>query len=299
MERINGILCYVLEGVYEKDKYTIWLDPQHGYNIAKAVVQRPRTNVPGLQSFRAEFKNVRFKKIDGKWLPVEANLEDRFDYNNGHYCTDSYHVKVTEMVFDPDHDSLRSFVPDDIKDGTKVPFYIGSPNRPYYPQYIWSRKAKFAADKKGRLMKYEPDQSILPVIKTLPKFDVFDLKFESDETKNKMILLCFIDIKQSSQEYAYDLAARASKLAEEDVLVILVDASGSGKKQVDDWVKRNSITVPVGGLFKELLKEIRQAWGIESLPRLVLTDRNHVIVAEGLALEELEAKIKEADDAEQ
>ena len=34
-------------------------------------------------------------------------------------------------------------------------------------------------------------------------------------------------------------------------------------------------------------------WGIETVPRLVLTDRNHVIVAEGFALEELEAKIKE------
>lgn len=77
-------------------------------------------------------------------------------------------------------------------------------------------------------------------------------------------------------------------------LFILVDDTGSEKKQVDAWVKRHSITVPVCRLFKELLKEIRQAWGIETLPRLVLTDRNHVIVAEGFAPEELEAKIKEA-----
>ena len=69
-------------------------------------------------------------------------------------------------------------------------------------------------------------------------------------------------------------------------LVILVGATGSEKKQVDAWAKQHSITVPVGSLFKELLNDIR--------PRLILTDRNHVIIAEGFALEELEAKIKEA-----
>ena len=293
-EKVGRSPCYVIDGVYEKDKYTIWIDPQHGYHIAKAVVERPRSNVQGLQGFRGEIKNVRFKKIDGRWVPVSANLENRFDYDNGHYCTSSYNTKVTEIVFNPDHDALGSFVPDDIKDGTKVPFYIGSPNRPYYPQYIWSREAKFAADKKGRLVRYEPDKGILPVIKILPKFDMFDLKLEPDETKDKMILLCFVDIKQASQQYAFNLAERASNLVEKDVLVILVDATGSEKKQVDAWAKGHSITVPVGKLFKMLLEEIRQAWGIETLPRLVLTDRNHVIVTEGFALEELEAKIKEA-----
>ena len=77
-------------------------------------------------------------------------------------------------------------------------------------------------------------------------------------------------------------------------LVILVEASGSERTQLDTWVKRHSITVPVVSLFNEILKRIHKAWGIEILPRLVLTDRNHVIVAEGFTLEELEAKIKEA-----
>jgi hypothetical protein len=109
-----------------------------------------------------------------------------------------------------------------------------------------------------------------------------------------MSLLCFVDIKQASQEYAFNLAERASKLSEQGVLVIFVDAAGSEKKQIDNWNKQHSIKVPVGRLYKELLKEIRQAWGIENLPRLVLTDKNHVIVSEGFAFDELESKIKEA-----
>ena len=254
-EKVGRSPCYVIDGIYEKDKYTIWLDPEHGYNIAKAVVERPRSNVQGLQSFRGEIKNVRFKKIDNKWVPVEANLENRFDYHNGHYSKGSYHFKVTEMLFDPDHNALRSFVPDDIKNGAKMLFYIGSPHRPYYPQYIWSREAKFVADRKGRLVRYEPDKGILPVIKTLPTFKMFKLKFEPDETKDKMILLCFVDIKQASQEYAFSLTERASNLVEKDVLVILVDAAGSEKKQIDAWAKRHSIKVPVGRFLRSFSKK--------------------------------------------
>jgi hypothetical protein len=298
-EKAGGSPCYVIEGVYKKDKYTIWLDPEHGYNVVKAVVERPRSNVQGLQGFRAEINDVGFRKIDGKWVPVSANLEDRFDYNNGHYCTGSYQIKVTEILFNPDHDALGSFATDDIKDGTKIPFYTGSPHRIYDPQYIWSRKAKFVANKKGHLLMYEHGKDILPVVKTLPKFKMFDLKLEPDETKDKMILLCFVDIKEASLGYAYDLAERASKLSEQGVSVILVDAAGSEKKQIDNWAKQHSIKVGVGRFYKKLLKEIRQAWGIESLPRLVLTDRNHVIVAEGFGFDELEAKIKEADNAKQ
>ncbi|MDH4240235.1 MAG: hypothetical protein OEW48_11795 [Phycisphaerae bacterium] len=292
-EMVGRSPCYVIEGAYEKDKYKIWMDPEHGFHIAKAVVERAQSNVQDSFSFRVELKNVHFQKIDGKWVPVSANLESRFDYQKGQYSNSSYHIKVTEMVFDPDHDALGSFVPGDIKDRTWVPFFVDSQS-PYYPQYFWSKEPKVVADRKRRLLRYKPDGSMFPVIKTLPKFDVFDLKFEPDETKDKIILLCFFDIKQASQEYAFNLAERASKLAEKDVLVIFVDAAGSEKKQVDTWAKQHSIKVGVGRLHKEILKRIRKAWGIETLPRLVLTDRNHVIVAEGFALEELEGKIKEA-----
>jgi len=292
-EKVGRSQCYVINGVHEKDKYTIWIDPQHGYHIAKAVVERPRSNVQGLQGFRVEIKNVRFKRIDSKWVPVSANLENRFDYNNGHYSNGSYYFKVTEMVFNPDHDALGSFIPDDIRDGTWIPFFVDSQS-PYYPQYFWSKEPKVVADRKRRLIRYKPDGSMFPVIKTLPKFDVFDLKFEPDETNDKMILLCFVDIKQASQEYAFSLAKRASNFAEKDVLVILVDATGGEKKQIDAWARQHSIKVPVGRLHKEILKRIHKAWAIETLPRLVLTDRNHVIFAEGFAFEELEAKIKEA-----
>lgn len=299
MEQVGGSPCYVIDAVQEKDKYTVWIDPQHGYHIAKAVVERPRSNVQGLQGFKVELKNVRFKEINNKWVPVAANLEDRFDYQKGHYGTDKYNVKVTEMVFDPDHDALRSFVPDDIKDGTKVPFYIGSPHRPFYPQYIWSREAKSVADRKGRLVRYEPDKGILPVIKTLPRFKTFDLKLKPDETKDKMILLCFCDInKQASKQCVLELVERANDLIRKDVFVILVNASSTEKERIKSWAEQHNIRFPIGRFYEKLIKEIRQAWGIGTQPRLVLTDRNHIVTSEGFGLGELDKKIKEADNTE-
>jgi hypothetical protein len=44
--------------------------------------------------------------------------------------------------------------------------------------------------------------------------------------------------------------------------------------------------------------EFRLAWGIKELPWLILADRNQVVAAEGFKLEELDQKIKDAEEAE-
>ena len=45
-------------------------------------------------------------------------------------------------------------------------------------------------------------------------------------------------------------------------------------------------------------ERIRFNWGVKSLPWLILTNRNHVAAAEGFSLDELDEKIKEAQNAE-
>jgi len=106
-------------------------------------------------------------------------------------------------------------------------------------------------------------------------FKFFDLKLDPDETKDKMILLCFCDINQQvSQRFVLKLAERARDLAEKDVFVVLVNASATEKDRIKTWAKKHTITFPFGRFNKELIKEIRQAWGIKTLPRLVLAERS-------------------------
>jgi hypothetical protein len=39
------------------------------------------------------------------------------------------------------------------------------------------------------------------------------------------------------------------------------------------------------------LEAIRRSWGIKALPWLILTDRNHVVTAEGFGIDELNERI--------
>lgn len=40
MEEVNGFSCYIINAITPNGKYTLWIDPQHGYNIAKANVHK-------------------------------------------------------------------------------------------------------------------------------------------------------------------------------------------------------------------------------------------------------------------
>lgn len=126
MERVGDSMCYVLEGRTTYGYYKVWFDPSRDYNIAKAI----HLQGPGDKTISAGYvlqekerrqtvvENVRYKKAGGKWFPVEADCERRFKYANGSTARSAYHFKVTEIVLNPDHEALKSFVPDDIPDGT-------------------------------------------------------------------------------------------------------------------------------------------------------------------------------------
>jgi hypothetical protein len=47
-------------------------------------------------------------------------------------------------------------------------------------------------------------------------------------------------------------------------------------------------------LRSPLPDELRYAWGIQSLPWLILTDKKHTVVAEGFSLDDLDKQIDAA-----
>jgi hypothetical protein len=124
-EEVGQSDCYVIEAVLKHGGYKIWLDAKHGYNIAKAEVQK--TDGGEKLSFRLE--NVRFEKIDGVWAPMEADM-CQSKARKGE--TVKWRHRRTEMILNPDHNTLGSFFPE-IPDGTKVIY----PNRFDTTEYIW------------------------------------------------------------------------------------------------------------------------------------------------------------------
>jgi hypothetical protein len=116
-ESIGGSSCYVIDAVTKDDKFTVWMDPEHGYNPAQLLWVHESPG--GKLSWREFRKNVRFERIDGVWIPMEGDIETAH-WATGYSARGGAHVKRTQFLRNPDHEALRSFLPDDVANGSRV-----------------------------------------------------------------------------------------------------------------------------------------------------------------------------------
>jgi hypothetical protein len=126
-ERIGDSECYVVDAKTTRGKYTVWFDPNHGYNIAKAEVSKSgkdilitqpvdetpfgKGNPVRFASERESVKDVRFKKIGDLWVPWEGTIKSDFRLSDGSKNSCTHRIECTELIVNPDHEALGSFVP--------------------------------------------------------------------------------------------------------------------------------------------------------------------------------------------
>ncbi|MHC4475306.1 MAG: hypothetical protein ACYTEL_06665 [Planctomycetota bacterium] len=343
MELVGRSECYVIDAVSKRGKYTLWIDPEHGHNIAKAEVFRgPRECVATIgerakgmtRSMYCSIRNVRFKRIEDVWVPVEADTQRRSENTAGSVVLQKVHLKRTEVILDPDHEALRSFYPDDIQPDEVEIFGIGwtgdPPERAGVPDlefedawdFRWQPKAKYVVDERLKLVRNDPKKQMPTLVKIVKLMHfVGDFKPEPPVTKakGKHIFLCFWDINQEqSQQLLLALRDRQEALAQKGVLLIAVEASGAQTDKVRSWARENELTFPVGAFYSRferhwkarkkdlddrkketvlsnLMADLKTLWTVEKVPWLMLTDREFVVTAEGFSLEELGDKIKESE----
>ncbi|MFB3897731.1 MAG: hypothetical protein ACE14V_15680 [bacterium] len=150
-ELINGALCYVIEGITRKGKYTVWLDPEHGYHIAQAMMQRGTGDIyyydqPALTAktrVESSIRDIRFEKINGIWVPMELTAKYSQIFFTGSLKYTIHH-KNTELILNPD--LTNAFVPDPIPDGTNLAVTESTRKVPK-GSYIW--KNGKPCDKQG------------------------------------------------------------------------------------------------------------------------------------------------------
>lgn len=117
-----------------------------------------------------------------------------------------------------------------------------------------------------------------------------DLKIEipADDSDSKMILVCFWDMEQRPSRYCImQLAKQAEQLKQKGVTVVAIQASKVDEKKLNEWVKKNNISFPVGMIHGDEEKT-RFTWGVKSHPWLILTDKEHFVQAEGFSINELD-----------
>lgn len=128
--------------------------------------------------------------------------------------------------------------------------------------------------------------------KALPDFNDMALHMSPSEIQNRKVIVCFFDYEQRpSRNGILELSKRVQELKATDVEVIAVQASKTEKKTLDEWFKENNISIPVG-MIENNEEQTRFNWGVRALPWLILTDKNHIVTAEGFSINELDEKIK-------
>jgi len=108
------------------------------------------------------------------------------------------------------------------------------------------------------------------------------------DAANKPLLVLFIDQQQRpSRRALLNLAGRADTLGEKGIEVVVAQVTQLDRSVLDQWFKDRNIPFEVHILEGDFNQQ-QHAWGVKSLPWLVLTDERHAVVEEGLSLESLE-----------
>jgi len=145
--------------------------------------------------------------------------------------------------------------------------------------------------------RYIPKQPPSLLGKALPDLKQLKIDLPSEDSENKIILVCFWDMQQRpSRHCVTEVAKQAEQLKQKGVTIVAVQASKIDASALKEWVEKYNITFPVGAVEGDVEKT-NFAWGVRSLPWLILTNRSHTVTAEGFAVSGLTNKIKEITDA--
>ena len=292
LEQVGSAWCYVISAKARSGSYTVWIDPEHGYNIAKADIYVGPNDYFGRRKFSYQdnellsVRNIRFQKIEGVWIPMEADIFSTSDRKDRSCVRNTIHHKITHIILNPDHEALHSFTPE-IEDGTEIR------DMDSRARYRWRDGMKLVVDERDGRIRYVPEDWSIKVGagKELPGFEGFDPDIVAGDVKGQAVLVCFFDMNQRpSRYYVTQLAERIERLKEKGVYVVAVQVSKARENKLDEWTKKNNVPFPVG-IVRGDVEKTRFAWGVRSLPWLILTNREHIVIAEGFGIEKLDEEL--------
>ncbi len=130
--------------------------------------------------------------------------------------------------------------------------------------------------------------------------DFADLKLASAiPAKGKAILIVFVDLQNRPSRHALQELAKSQEVfLQRCVEVVPIEMSDMTSEALREW--RETLAIPWRiGVTTGDPDTVRRSWGAKSLPWLILTDRRHLVRAEGFPLEELDAKLAEGLENQQ
>jgi hypothetical protein len=154
--------------------------------------------------------------------------------------------------------------------------------------------AMVADSRSGRTINYtyKPEPPNL-VGKPLPECEDIAAGLVHGQAKNRRMLICFWDVQQRPSRHCLkSLAEKAVDFTDKGISVVCVHTSDVDEKTINKWMKDYNVPFAAKAITQDTEKT-RFAWGVKSLPWLILTDRSHVVYAEGFGLDDLDTMIEE------
>jgi len=263
-EEWQGHECYFVQAIQpDGAKAEVWIDPAIGWRARRARYWGPDGII--WYEVSGEFKDCG----NGAWFPVEGEFRlYGNDPSSGERIVGiERKLKVEQVKVNADlteEDFDIQFPP-----GTRV--------------YDHDRAVGYVVGM----------PSVRLTGKPLPDMKQFAVGSDPNQTTGKMVLVCFFDMNQRpSRNCVTELAKQAEQLKQKGVTVVAVQASKVDQSELDEWVKKSNIPFPVG-MIQGDEEKTRSNWGVKALPWLILTDKKHIVRAEGLSLTDLDAKIAE------
>ena len=268
-----------------------WISPNLDYNCLKwEIIKGPNQYYRDGAFVNDEFTKCtavyeaeKVKQIDGQYIITPAGLNYRVDDGDIVLSNLKYHFHLKNIDLNPDYEALKAFEIQ-LPEGT-----VATHEEVPGIQFRWTN-GKFVPNVDDYLYKNL-------IGKPLPSLEGFMIGLEQDYNKEKTLLVCLWDMQQRpSRNCLLQLSKRAQELKAKKVSIVAVQASKVDQNALDKWLKKFNIPFPVG-MVQTDAEKTRFSWGVKSLPWLILTDREHVVVTEGFGLDELNTKISEIENA--
>jgi protocatechuate 3,4-dioxygenase beta subunit len=129
--------------------------------------------------------------------------------------------------------------------------------------------------------------------KNLPDYTGINVDFSQDCFGDNKLLICFFDYEQRPARHCIlQLNNRLGQLQKQGLEIIAVQASKTGESELAQWARKMNISFTVGAITGDI-DETRFDWNVQSLPWLILTDRKHIVRAEGFAVSELNERLEQ------
>jgi hypothetical protein len=264
--------CYYVEAVRPNQaRIKVWIDPKAGWRARHVRYWGPDGSI--WHEASGEFKDYG----NGVWFPMEGVFKLYGDDPNSGKRVVSFEsrLKVKQVTVNADLT---------IKD-----FEIQYPRGTYV--YLYDSSESYIAGVTS--VAGFGEEALNPLKnKSLPDMKQFGILRDPNLAKDKMILVCFFDMNQRpSRNCMLQLTKRAQELKAENIVIVAIQASKVDYSVFNGWVEKNNIPFSVG-MVQGDQEKTRFSWGVRSLPWLILTNKEHIVTAQGFSVGDLNEKMK-------